>query len=213
MVRIILQRHGQSRANETSVFAGHLDVELTETGKKQAEISADYIVQNYKIDKIYSSDLKRAYDTAQAVAGRICKDVTAKKELREIFAGEWDGQLFDDLQVKYKADYAVWLSDIGKAECTGGETVKQFSERIISAITDIAKENDGKTVLIAIHATPIRVMQCVCKNLPIEDMKKVPWVTNASVTVINYDNGKWSMELESYDEHIGELKTKLQANV
>lgn len=213
MVRIILERHGQSQANEKSVFAGYLDVALTETGKKQAEISANYIINNYKIDKIYSSDLKRAYSTGKVIADRLNMGITPDKRLREINAGEWEGQLFDDLEVKYKEDYSVWLSDIGRAKCTGGETVKEFADRITSAITDIARENDGKTVLIAIHATPIRVMQCVCKNVSIEEMKKVSWVTNASVTVINYDDGKWSMELESYDEHMGELKTKVQANV
>lgn len=213
MVRIILERHGQSQANENSFYAGHLDVELTDMGRKQAELSADYIVKNYKIDKIYSSDLKRAYETGKVIADRLNMEICAKKSLREIDAGEWEGKLFDDLEVEYKEDYSVWLSDVGASRCTGGESVEEFADRILSAVTEIAEENDGKTVLIAIHATPIRVMQCVCKNVPIKDMKKVPWVTNASITVINYNNGKWSMELESYDDHMGEFKTKLQANV
>lgn len=213
MVRIILERHGQSYANEKGFFAGQLDVELTETGEKQAELSAQYIINNYKIDKIYSSDLKRAYNTAKVVADKLDMEVIPSKKLREINAGKWDGKTFDNLEVIFAEEYGVWLSDIGRAKCPDGETVIQFSQRIISAITEIAKENEGKTVLIGIHATPIRVMQCVCKNVPIEDMKTVPWVTNASITVINYDNGKWFIELESYDEHIGEFKTKLQANV
>ena len=57
MTTFILTRHGQSTANVTTLFAGQLDPKLTELGAKQAEKMSDWITQNYKIDKIYSSDL------------------------------------------------------------------------------------------------------------------------------------------------------------
>ena len=68
MTRIIFIRHGQSLANEQSRFAGHTNVPLTELGKAQAERAAEYIVKHEKIDKIYSSDLMRAHDTALPVS-------------------------------------------------------------------------------------------------------------------------------------------------
>lgn len=213
MVKIILMRHGQSEANKSGIFAGHLDIPLTELGEKQAQLSADYIVNNYKVDKIYASDLKRAYNTGKAVADILNMEIEAKENLREINAGEWDGLRFDAIETEYEEAYKVWCEDIGKAQCPGGEDIKAFSKRIISALSQIAEENEGKTVLVAIHATPIRVMQCICKNIAIEDMKDVHWVSNASISVIQYDEGTWTMLLESYDEHMGRFKTSLPANV
>ena len=213
MVKIILMRHGESEANKLEIFAGHLDIPLTELGERQAQLSANYIADNYKIDKIYSSDLQRAYNTAKAVADILGMEIDKKKELREINAGEWDGLRFDELRIKYKEEYRTWCEDIGKAACTGGESFVAFSKRIISAMTLIANENDGKTVLVAVHATPIRVMQCICKNIAIEKAKDVEWVANASISVIEYDKGNWTMTLESYDEHMGEYRTKLPPNV
>lgn len=213
MVKIILMRHGQSEANKANIFAGHLDLPLTELGEKQAQLSAEYIVNNYEIDKIYASDLKRAYNTGKTVADMLNMEIETSEKLREISAGEWEGHPFDELETKYEEEYRLWCNDIGKAACPGGESVKDFSQRIICAMTEIAKKNEGKTVLIAIHATPIRVMQCVCRRIAIEDMKDVPWVSNASVSVVQYDKGVWTLLLESHDKHLGEYKTKLPANV
>ena len=213
MVTFILERHGQTEANKAGVFAGRLDVELTELGRTQAKIAADYIARNFKIDKIYTSTLKRAYETGKVVADKLGMEVIADKNLCEINGGDWENAPFDELEIKCAEEYSVWLKDIGKATCTGGESVKEMGERIVRRLSEIAEENDGKTILVAFHATPIRVMQCVCKNIPVEDMRKVNWVANASISIVTYDKGKWTMELESYDEHLGELKTFLPANV
>ena len=63
MTRIILVRHGQSVANANLIFAGHSDFDLTDFGRAQAELLAKHLHKNEKIDAIYSSDLKRAYNT------------------------------------------------------------------------------------------------------------------------------------------------------
>ena len=63
MTTLILVRHGQSESNLKHIFCGQTDVKLTEKGHAQAKKTAEYIIKNYKIDKIYSSDLQRAYDT------------------------------------------------------------------------------------------------------------------------------------------------------
>ena len=68
MTRIILIRHGQSIANFIGKFAGHSDFDLTELGHRQAELAAGYLLKNEKIDKIYASDLLRAYNTAVPTA-------------------------------------------------------------------------------------------------------------------------------------------------
>ena len=128
MTRLILIRHGESMANSKDMFAGHLDIDLHPNGEKQARVTAEYIKQNFKVDKIYSSDLKRAYYTAKALADLIDMDIETNEGLREIAAGKWDGMVFKDIISIYEEDYSRWLNDIGNAKCTEGESVVHLGE-------------------------------------------------------------------------------------
>ncbi|MBQ3573834.1 MAG: histidine phosphatase family protein [Clostridia bacterium] len=213
MTTIILIRHGESEANKHGVFAGHTDADLQPKGLAQAKTTAKYIADNYNVDKIYASDLKRAYKTAMCLGEILDLEVIAEEGLREINAGEWEGIEFDKLLLSYPDEYGKWINDIGASVCNGGESVEQLGERIMSALTKIAKENEGKTVAIATHATPIRVAQTLIKTGALKEMKNIPWVTNASVTVFEYSSGVWSIKAESIDEHLGELKSALPKNV
>ncbi len=213
MTTVILVRHGQSEANIGDFFAGWSNAELSSLGKQQAEATADYIVENYKIDKIYASDLKRAFNTGKAVADRLGMEVIPEEGMREIYAGDWEMRTFDDLTIAYAEEYDVWLKDIGNAVCPKGESVAELSKRIYNTVLKIAKENDGKTVLIATHATPVRVMECICRGLLLAELKNVSWVSNASVTELRYDDGKWEIIRCGYDEHLAGMRSKLPANV
>ncbi|MBQ2702221.1 MAG: histidine phosphatase family protein [Clostridia bacterium] len=124
MTTLILVRHGESAANGKGCFAGQLDIPLSERGREQAVRTADYIAKTYSVDKIYSSDLSRAYDTAKPIAKAFGLEIIKDKNLREICSGDWQGLSFDELQEKYADSYGVWLKDIGNAVCPNGETVK-----------------------------------------------------------------------------------------
>lgn len=206
-------RHGESEANRNKLFAGNLDADLQNNGLKQAQKTAEFIAANYKVDKVYASDLKRAFKTGKCVADLVGVEIIPNKNLREISAGKWEGISFDDLAVNYADDYNVWLTDIGNACCTGGESVKQLGKRIMDELTAIASANDGKTIVIATHATPIRVMQTLVQYGNLDNMKSVSWVTNASVTTFEYENGVWRCVKVSQDAHLSDLKTELPANV
>lgn len=210
---LVLVRHGQSEANLKGFYAGHTDADLTEVGLQQAEKTAEYVIQNYTIDKIYASDLKRAFKTAQAVGKKLNMEVVPCQDLREIYAGAWEGLPFETLQRDYKEAYGLWMSDIGNSVCTEGESVKELGDRILHVLTKIAEENPGKTVLVGIHATPIRVMQCLLSNLPLSAMQEIPWVSNASVTEVAYEDGNWELVNIGYDAHLFDLKTHLPDNV
>lgn len=209
---LYMLRHGFSVSNEKKYFTGNLDVPLTETGRRQAEKAAEFF-QKHPIDHIYASDLSRAYETALPVAKALSLPVIKDEGLREIFAGEWEGVYFDELNEKYASSYAVWRTDIGRAACDGGETVKEFSERILKAVKAICDRHEGETVLIATHATPIRVLQTVAQNLPIEKMAEVPWVKNASINLFSYENGKFSLIEKDITQHLGDMETSLPTNV
>lgn len=94
ITKIVLARHGETEWNAQGRFQGWSQTELLPAGKKQAELLARYFPEK-KIDAIYSSTLKRAHDTALAVAKRFGLCVKTDERLRELCFGDWEGQSFD----------------------------------------------------------------------------------------------------------------------
>lgn len=213
MTTILMVRHGESEANRNKVFAGNLDADLQHRGEKQAQKTAEFIANTYKVDKIYASDLKRAFKTGKALADLVSVEIVPDCRLREINAGKWEGETFDDLEKKYPEEYTTWRTDLGNARCTEGESTRELGERILAILTEIAEQNDGKTVVIATHATPVRAMQTHCIYGGFGRMQDVKWVSNASVSEFFFENGKFSCGKISQDEHLCDLRTVLAANV
>ncbi len=211
--RLIFVRHGESEANLAGVFVGHQNSPLTEKGHAQAEMTAEFL-KDEKIDVFYASDLIRAADTGRHIAARHGAEIILNEHMREICGGEWENKKFADLPSLYPEEYGLWLSDIGKAAPHGGESVRALYERITAEAAKIARENMGKTVLIATHATPIRALTCLWRQTAPEDMRLIPWPHNASVSTADYyEDGR--IELVSADvfDFMGEDATALPKNV
>ena len=210
---LIIVRHGESEANGSKRFAGHLDIPLSAKGFKQAELTARYIKENFHVDAVYASDLQRAYHTALPIAEAFALEVTKTERLREVFAGQWQGQSFDVLETRYAKSYWTWRNDIGNAYTDGGESVAEVSQRVWDAVSEIAQKEDGKTVVIATHATPIRSLLCRVAGWELAKMKDIGWVSNASVSIVRVEGDRWNLEQKSFDAHLADLKTHFPANV
>lgn len=213
MTKILLIRHGESEANLRDVFAGHYNPDLTERGRKQAACTAAFLEENYTVDAIYSSDLRRACQTAKPIADTFGLPIDPDKEMREIFAGDWEGVPFYGIKYTHPEEFRIWLTDLGNAVCPNGESVAQMSERVYKAVNRIAAENDGKTVVITTHATPIRALQCRFSGKPLTAIQHIPWVSNASVTEIDYENGQFTLVNVGQDAHLAEMRTTLPDDV
>ena len=212
MTRFIMIRHGFSVANNEKRFAGHSDFPLTDIGRAQAERCADALV-NEKIDAVYASDLSRAFDTATPVARSHDLPVIPHKGLREIFAGEWEGKTFAELDEEYPESFGVWKADLSSAHPDGGESIRQLYSRILATLDGIARENEGKTVCIATHATPVRSVCTAAMGLDYKGMTKIGWTANASISTFEYESGRFTAIEVSRTDHLGELKTVLPSNV
>lgn len=212
MTKIIMVRHGQSMSNIAATFTGQLDAPLSPLGVKQAQLVKKYITENFSIDAVYSSDLSRAYDTALPTARYFGKEIIKTKALREIDGGLWQGETFDYIEKTYPEDYSVWHSDIGKAVCTGGESLAELAKRVSDFVFASAKENFGKTVMLATHTTPVRAFTAVCRFGDILRMKDTPWYPNASVSVFEYDGKNMIPVICGFSDHLSDLITELPDN-
>lgn len=210
--RLILVRHGESEGNKRRSFLGHTDLPLTELGHAQAEAAANYL-GSVDIDVIYASDLLRAYMTAEHIAEKKGLSIIADPTMREIYAGEWENQLFDDLAVNFEKDFYVWRNDIGASRCTGGESFVELYNRIIPELTRIAKANDGLTVCIATHATPIRCARLKAYGYGFDKAKDIGWTMNASTTVIDVEDGKFTIVEDQITEYLDGIGTVLPKTV
>ena len=201
MTKFIVVRHGQSEGNAKGEFHGQYNSDLTELGHRQAECTAEY-VDRYTIDAIYSSDIRRAYSTAKHTADRRGMLVITDTGLREIFAGDWEQMKFSDIEEKYPEERRIWYEDVAHCKIPGGESVAEMAERVNAAFERIAAENDGKTVFVATHFTPIRAMCCRWHGWPLDGMQKIKGVVNASVTIVEYDGDKRKIVCVGEAEHL-----------
>lgn len=210
MTTIIIVRHGESLGNAQNLFLGHTNMDLTELGKQQAQKTAQYL-QNYKIDAVYSSDLDRAYHTAEPTALLQGKKIKKEENLREVDAGDWEAVDYYGIYDSDPVGFTAWLDDIDNATCRNGESVVQMKARVTKAVDSIAKQNDGKTVAVFSHASPIKALFSAWTNKPMRD---IGWVKNASVTVVEY-NGIDDVKFikTDYAEHLDGMITFLPDKV
>lgn len=208
MTTLIFVRHGQSTANLEKTFAGQTDFPLSEIGHRQAERTADFL-KNYPISKIYSSDLTRAMQTAEPTAKTHGLQIVPSQNLREIYAGEWEGRAYEELIQKYSESYGVWRTDCGRAHPEKGESVVQLSKRIYSEVERIINANRGECVAVFTHATPLRTLQAKWEGYPVEELSRVEFCANASVSIVDYnDDGSFAVRLCGYDGHQQDLSTR-----
>lgn len=210
MTTLILVRHGQSNTNLEQRFTGQGHAELTPLGLAQAEDTARYL-DAYPIDVIYSSDLVRSLQTAEATALRKGLAVIPDEHLREINAGIWEGRPYAELKSAYPESYALWTDDLGRAHPDGGESVVALGERVLREVERLALLHAGKCVAIFSHATPVRMVGCHWLGVPFLEAGSTPRCSNASVTVAEYDDeGHFVRLVEyAYDRHLGEHTTFL----
>lgn len=213
MTTIYFVRHGESVSNLNAQFAGSLDMPLTEKGRAQADVTASFL-NEIPFAAVYASDLVRAYDTGMAVAQIQRIPIYGEVLLREIFAGEWEGKTYGQLEKEYADSYDVWRRQIGLAQCPKGESVAQLQARVSTCVNKIVRLHPNETVCIVTHATPIRVMECLWTHTPLAQMHTIPWVSNASVTIARYDDDGYGCLVErDLHTHLGDLHTVLAKNV
>jgi broad specificity phosphatase PhoE len=202
--KIILIRHGESLGNATRTILGHTDMDLSEHGYLQAETTANYL-KNEKIDIIYSSDLKRAYNTALPNAKIRDLEVLTDKSLREIYVGDWEGLKVSEIIEKWGrgAFEDDWHGHFGTFTFPGGEFIQDGGKRFYNKVLELAEQNIGKTILITAHAAVIRAFWAIITSTPWENVvNEIPFATNASFSICYFDGKTIIPDIYSYDDHL-----------
>ncbi|CAI0554085.1 unnamed protein product, partial [Linum tenue] len=155
---IVVVRHGETEWNADKRIQGHVDVDLNEVGRQQAALVADRLSRECKVSAVYSSDLKRAFDTAQAIADR-CGSIEVIKEpgLRERHLGDLQGLSLSEAAKASPEAYEAFLSHKTSQEIPGGgESLDKLYERSTSSFQRIAAKHRGERVVVVSHGGTIR---------------------------------------------------------
>ncbi len=197
MKRIYLVRHGQSVGNRDDLMSGHTDHPLTELGKAQAAATKE-VLKDVSFDDVYSSDLRRAADTAGIIFGSPVPKDHQLAELRERNFGDLEGKPSHHRAARDESQKAhvATLSDEERwrhkpAEDT--ESNHELSTRFIGALTQIATSSMGNTILVVAHGgcirtTLIKLGYATQDELPGGSFK------NAGYIVLDYDGSSFSIE-------------------
>jgi broad specificity phosphatase PhoE/ribonuclease HI len=183
---VILLRHGETVHTADKKFSGSGgdDPTLSQVGREQAAAAAGWLSSHGDIDAIVSSPLRRARETAAAVATALELPVSVEDGLAEAAFGDWDGQTFGEVQERWPDELAAWLDSADIAP-PGGESFTAVSRRVRKARDRLIGAHPGGTVLAVTHVTPIKLLVCMALGAPMQAMYRME-MRPASLTVVQW---------------------------
>lgn len=205
MTDIYFVRHAESFGNLTRRVYGHFDGLVTPKGYLQIEKLAERFCDIH-IDKVYSSDLTRAVETAKAIYEPKGLALIKEPAFREIGFGVWEDRPWGELVLSHRQAYDAWVSSPLEFAVSGSETYADVYERARRALDRVVSENDGKSVCIVSHGASIRMLMHGMKNNDdLTGVESADWGDNTCVSHFKYDNGKYTEVFMNCNDHLRSL--------
>lgn len=190
--RILVLRHGETDWNITKKIQGWKGTGLNATGLKQARAAARRLKAHWKIDAVISSDLKRAFQTAEVAAKPFRLKVAKSKLARERRFGDWEGKNIQQVLERYKLNKSERRDPFLSFNPRGGESMAVFSRRMEKLLKWVEKEHAGQTVLLVTHGGPMRILACRATGIPWKSYYRLGRPANAALSLIEVQGGvRW----------------------
>jgi broad specificity phosphatase PhoE len=183
---ILLARHGETEWNRSNRFQGHADPPLNGTGREQAHALAELLADE-PLTGVYSSPLRRAFETAQVVAAPHELEPVPLDALREVDVGSWQGLTRAEVEERFPEQYRRWLG-YGRG-WEDGETYEQMGQRVVAALRELAAQHDGERLLVVTHGGPIRAALAQAAGIPHAEARRTgPVVGNCFLVAVTIEN-------------------------
>lgn len=156
-LRLFLLRHGETRWNRESRYQGCRDIPLSPTGRAQAAAAAR-LLADHPLAAVYSSPLRRARETAEAIAASRGLEVRIDAAFREICHGLWEGLTAAEVRTRFPALYAQWRATPAAVTMPEGEGVRDVRKRVLDGLARLRASHDGEAVCLVAHGTPVRLL-------------------------------------------------------
>lgn len=188
---LTLVRHGKTDWNESGRCQGVSDVPLNSRGAEQAERLA-LSLRDEKIDRIYSSDLRRARETAERIAAHHSIEVNLREDLREMDQGMFEGLEFSYIRENHSDVLRRWREEPETLRIPGGETLIEVQRRAFDAVCDIESRFGSLNILVVSHNLTIITLLCKFAGRSLSDFRDY-MVDEASKSVVRVRDGKFSV--------------------
>jgi probable phosphoglycerate mutase len=177
--RILAIRHGQTAWNADGRIQGHTDIALDAVGEWQAERLA-HALGDEDIDVLYSSDLARARQTAAPLAARKGLPARVDPRLRERGFGEFEGLSFKQIEQRWPDQAEAWRRRDPDFGARGGEVLRDFRDRVLAAVTQLARSHRGQSIVLVTHGGVLDLLYREATRVAL-DAPRTWQVANASI--------------------------------
>ena len=198
--RFIVVRHGETQWNVEARVQGKGNSPLTAVGLAQAEAIAERLAAE-RFDVLVASDLGRAMQTAQAIARRCGHAVVPDPRLRERDFGAGEGMTYEEIDRAWPDVFTRSRETDPDAAVPGGETRRQFHERVRDAFAALAREHEGKRVAVVAHGGVLAALYRLIHDIPVGKPHVVP-IANASYNAVAFDADAWAIEAWDDVDHL-----------
>lgn len=196
-------RHGQTSWNQEGKYQGHSDISLNERGIKQGNLVAKRLA-NEKISAIYSSDLLRAQQTAEAIAEYHGLSVITKPEFREINFGIWEGLTYQEIMEDWSEILTAMYSKPGEIGPPQGESFQVVKQRVTRSLQECIAEHQEQTIVLVSHGGTMRVLLCAALGIGLDKMWSMRQDSSA-INIIEYIDNRPVVALVNDTWHVKDI--------
>lgn len=164
---LILVRHGHVEGIHPERFRGRIDLPLTELGRKQAKVTAEFIGSQWPAAAIYASPLVRCLDTAKAIGDAQGVSVQPLPLLIDIDYGKWQGRTRDEVKANEPEQFKAWMEQPHLTVIDEAETLQDVQARLARALDQIRRVHREDTVIAVGHDSTNRVFLTLALDLPL----------------------------------------------
>lgn len=202
---LILIRHGETDWNRLGRCQGVADIVLNDNGRKQATELA-HSLREHKITAIYSSHLKRAFETAEHIAQHHNLEVKIEPGLREMDQGDLEGLSFPDIRERYAEVLKKWRETPETLRLPNGESLVEVQDRAWSAFEKIHKNHLGETVVVVSHNLTIISLLCKISGVGLKGFREFN-VQATSKNIIVSENGNVRIDVVNDVSHLSPMES------
>jgi broad specificity phosphatase PhoE len=186
--RFTLVRHGETEWNRTGRWQGQSDVPLSPQGREQAaRLGRRLAGEGVSFTALYSSDLSRAWETAEIIGAAIGLKPVAAPALREIDLGAWAGKTREEIMRAFPGEWERIQYDDPPRET--GETFADFQARVLGWIDRMARENDRGRICAVTHGGCIRAALLRARGLTWAERERIPPIGNGEIFEMEFTDG------------------------
>jgi probable phosphoglycerate mutase len=203
MTELVLIRHGETDMNRELRFQGQVNVGLNATGLEQARRLAARMTGE-KADAVYVSDLLRARQTAEPIAGELALQPVPECGLREQDFGRVDGMRVDDIQRDHPQAWAGWLRFEEDFAMPEGETTRAFHARVMEAVQRVVAAHPNQKVVVVTHGGVLDMIYRTARSLGLNGPRQSE-IPNAGFNRIKVRDGGIDILTWADTRHLADL--------